>query len=166
MVGYNCRRRLKPGTVPSTEVMNEGTRAREILKIQRDIARRRRRKQILLAARLAFFVFLPTILAGYYYWFAATPMYATRSAFVIQKSEGMGNSNIGSLFSGTQLATNQDSVAVQAFLQSPDAMQRLDQDQGFKKVFQSPESTLSAFARKCDEQPGLQTVSPHGENWL
>lgn len=129
---------VKPGQPPSTEVMSGDRRAAEILKIQRDIARRRRRKLTLLAARLAFFVFLPTLIAGYYYFAMATPMYATHTAFVIQKAEGLGQSGLSGLFSGTQLATNQDSVTVQSYLQSRDAMQRLERDQGFKTVFENP----------------------------
>jgi len=128
-----------PPAPPGAPPLDEGQRAREIIRIQRDIARRRRRKQALLIARLTFFVFLPTLIAAWYYFAIATPMYATKSAFVIQKSEGpAGASSLGSLFSGTQLATNQDSITVQSYLQSRDAMLRLDEDQGFKKVFAEP----------------------------
>ena len=130
---------VKPGQVPSTELAQADHRAAQILQIQTDIAKRRRRKLLLLATRLAFFVFLPTLIAAYYYYAMATPMYATKSAFVIQKAEGMGQSGLGSLFSGTQLATNQDSVTVQSYLQSRDAMLRLDRDVGFKKVFENPD---------------------------
>ncbi|WGT49952.1 capsule biosynthesis protein [Thioclava nitratireducens] len=134
----NLPQTIKKGQLPSTEVMTEDRRAAEILRIQRDIAKRRRRKLMLLGARLGFFVVLPTLMAAYYYFAMATPMYATKSAFVIQKAEGLGNSGLGSLFSGTQLATNQDSVTVQSYLQSRDAMKRLDRDQGFKKIFEDP----------------------------
>lgn len=128
-----------PPAPPGPAPLDEGQRAREIIRIQRDIARRRRRKQALLLARLTFFVFLPTLIAGWYYFAVATPMYATKSAFVIQKSEGpAGASSLGSLFSGTQLATNQDSITVQSYLQSRDAMLRLDSDQGFKAIFAEP----------------------------
>ncbi|MBZ4023161.1 capsule biosynthesis protein [Rhodobacter sp. TJ_12] len=130
---------LAPGKPPAPQgapPLDEGARAREIIRIQRDIAKRRRRKLILLAARLTFFVFLPTLLAGWYYFAVATPMYATKTEFVIQKADSMGGSSgLGSLFSGTQLATNQDSVTVQSFLQSRDAMLRLEADKGFKEHF-------------------------------
>ncbi len=118
---------------------DEAERAREVFRIQRDISRRRRRKQSMLAARLAFFVFLPTLIAGWYYFVAATPMYATKSEFVIQKADSAGAaSGLGGLFSGTQLATNQDSITVQSFLQSRDAMLRLDVDLHFKQHFSNP----------------------------
>ena len=126
---------LKPGQVPSTEVMGEDQRAREIIAIQRDIARRRRRKMMLLLARLAFFVWFPTLIAGWYFFAIATPLYATKSEFVIQKADGMGTSGLGGLFSGTQLATSQDSITVQSYLQSRQAMLRLDEDEGFKAHF-------------------------------
>jgi capsular polysaccharide transport system permease protein len=42
------------------------------------------------------------------------------------------------LLSGTQFATSQDSIAVQGYLQSRDAMLRLDADAGFSDHFKSP----------------------------
>ncbi len=134
---------MKPAQLPAppgAAPIDEAQRAREIIRIQRDIARRRRRKLVLLAARLSFFVFLPTLLAGWYYFVMATPMYATKTEFVIQKAEGMsGAGGLGSLFSGTQLATNQDSVTVQSFLMSRDAMLRLEAEEGFKAHFSQPQ---------------------------
>lgn len=120
-------------TLPSTDVSPAERRAAEIYKVQRDIARRRRKKSLLLLTRLAFFVFLPTILAGWYFYAVATPMYATKSEFLILKADGGGGSS--SFFSGTQFATSQDAIAVQSYLQSKDAMLRLDQDIGFKSHF-------------------------------
>jgi len=124
--------------LPSTEVMGADTRAREIMRIQKDIARRRRRRFALLMTRLAFFVALPTVLAGYYYFFVATPMYATNSEFVIQQAESQVAGGLGSMFAGTGLAVQQDSIAVQSYLQSRDAMRRLDADLGFKAHFSQP----------------------------
>ncbi len=122
--------------LPSTEVDTAGARAQEIINIQRDIAKRRRRKLTLLMSRLLFFVVLPTLLVGYYYYAIATPMYATKSQFVIQKADGAGGGGgLGGMFSGTGLATSQDSISVQSYLQSRDAMLRLDQDHGFKAHF-------------------------------
>ena len=103
-------------------------------KIQQDLAKRRRKKSLLLLTRLAFFVFLPTILAGYYFYSVATPMYSTKSEFLILKAESSGG-GMGGLFSGTQFATNQDAIAVQSYLTSKDAMLRLDEDEGFKAHF-------------------------------
>ncbi len=123
--------------LPSTEVLTADTRAREMMEIQRDIARRRRRKLMLLFTRLAFFVFLPTILAGYYFYVVATPMYSTESQFVIQKGEtpSAGPAGLGGMLAGTGLASSQDSIVVQSYLQSRAAMLRLDQDLGFKKHY-------------------------------
>lgn len=122
-------------TLPSTEVLSENQRARAIIDMQRDIVRRRRRNFGMLMARLAFFVFLPTLVAGWYYYRLATPMFATKSEFLIQQAESQGGAGLGSLFRGTQMATSQDSIAVQSYLQSRDAMLRLDQALGFKAHF-------------------------------
>lgn len=126
-----------PG-LPSREMLTEERRAAEIFRIQRDIARRRRRNLMMLMARLAFFVGLPTMIAGWYYFTQATPLYETHSQFLIQQADSGGGSELGGLFSGTQLATNPDSVSVQAYLSSRAAMQRLDEELGFTRAFQDP----------------------------
>ncbi|SDH45839.1 capsule biosynthesis protein [Alloyangia pacifica] len=122
--------------LPSTQTVSPAERrAAEITRIQQELAKRRRKKQMMLLTRLAFFVMLPTILAGYYFYVVATPMYATKSEFLILKAENSASS-MGSLFSGTQFATNQDAIAVQSYLMSKDAMLRLDRDEGFKAHYQ------------------------------
>lgn len=125
-------------TLPSSELSPAERRNREIGEIQRDIMMRRRRKMMMLATRLLFFVMLPTLITGYYFYVMATPMYSTKSEFLILQADNTGGSGIGGLLSGTQFATNQDSIAVQSYLQSKDAMLRLDRDQGFKEHFQQP----------------------------
>ncbi|KZY47608.1 capsule biosynthesis protein [Roseovarius sp. HI0049] len=125
--------------LPSTEVTPAERRASEIMQIQRDIGRRRRRKLALLMSRLLAFVFLPTFIVGYYYFNIATPMYATKSEFLILTADGSAGSSAASgLFSGTAFATGQDSIATQSYLQSKDAMLRLDQDVGFREHFSQP----------------------------
>ncbi len=129
----------KQPQLPSKDVMDAASRAKSIMEIQLDIARRRRRKILLLLTRLAFFVLLPTLIAGYYYFNIATPMYATRSEFIIQKADAGGGSGLSGLFSGSGLATSQDSITVQSYLTSRDAMLRLDEEVGFKAHFSNPE---------------------------
>lgn len=124
---------VKPAQLPA-EALDDSARARAIMDIQRDIVRRRRRNFLLLLGRLTIFVFLPTLLAGIYYFRIATPLYATKTEFIIQQAEGQ-MSGLGSMFRGTQFATSQDSIAVQGYLQSRDAMLRLDRDHGFKAHF-------------------------------
>lgn len=126
---------IQKQTLPSTDVNPAERRMREIAQIQRDIAMRRRRKLALLLVRLAFFIALPTLLAGYYFYKIATPMYATESSFLIIQNEGSGGAGpLGGLLP-TQFATSTDAIAVQGYLQSKDAMLRLDADLGFKSHF-------------------------------
>ncbi|SNS50394.1 capsule biosynthesis protein [Tropicimonas sediminicola] len=127
----------KPPALPEVPLSLPEDRAGEIYRIQQDIARRRRRNTMALFARLAVFVFLPTLLAGWYYAVMATPMYATKSEFVIQQADiSASPGGLGNLFRGTGLAVQQDSTTVQSYLQSRDAMLRLDADLGFKAHFQ------------------------------
>lgn len=137
--GVQLPQTIKPIKVPATEVRAENSHVTDIQNIQRDIARRRRRRSTLLMARLFFFVGLPTLLAAWYYYFVATPLYATKSEFVIQQANATGGSGMGGLLSGTQFATSQDSIAVQGYLQSRDAMLRLDEDKGFTSYFSAPQ---------------------------
>lgn len=122
-------------SLPAKELSPREQRNLEIAHIQRDIMLRRRRKLMLLLTRLSFFVFLPTLLAGWYYYVAATPMYATDSEFLILQADGAGGGGVSSLLAGTTFATSQDAIAVQSYLESKDAMLRLDRDVGFKAHF-------------------------------
>ncbi len=129
---------VKPGqNMPGPKAFDDSRRAAEILNIQKDIARRRRRNSLMLLVRLMLFVILPGLAVGYYFYRIATPMYATKSAFVIQQNE-MQATGVGALFRGTQFATTQDAITVQAYLQSRDAMLRLDKDLGYKSHFSQP----------------------------
>ena len=131
---------VKPIQVPSTEIRAAQSHMADIMKIQRDLAARRRRKMILLCARLAFFVLLPTLLTGFYFFAVATPLYATKSEFVIQQSANPSSpGGLGGLLSGSPMATSQDSITVQGYLQSREAMQRLDKDFGFRQHFSNPD---------------------------
>jgi capsular polysaccharide transport system permease protein len=124
--------------MPSTDINPMERRMREISVIQADITRRRRRKMALLMVRLLFFVGLPTIMGGYYFYNIATPMYATDSQFLIIQNEGSGGHGpLGGLLP-TQFANSADSIATQSYLQSKDAMLRLDKDVGFVSHFSQP----------------------------
>lgn len=132
-----------PDRPPSTEFAPprpQRSDAEDIRDIQRDIARRRRRRLMLLVTRLSVFVLLPTLLVAWFYYVVATPLYTTQSEFVIQTAEAPASpgGGLGGLFSGTALATSQDSVTVQSYLQSRDAMRRLDADLGFRAHFSAP----------------------------
>ncbi|MGI3183848.1 capsule biosynthesis protein [Nioella aestuarii] len=120
--------------------LDDAARAQEILRMQRDIAARRRKRLVLLFARLMAFVMLPTMLVGYYYYNIATPMYATTTLFQIQKAESSSPAGgLGGLLGGTTFATVQDSIAVQSFLESREAMLLLDEELGLREHFSAPD---------------------------
>ena len=132
----------EPGKgLPSTEQSPADRRAADIVGIQRDIVRRRRRKLLLLFSRLAAFVILPTFLAGYYFALMATPMYSSNSAFLILSADsggsGAGGGGLGGLLP-SQFATGQDAIATQEYLESKDAMLRLDRELGLRDHFSAP----------------------------
>lgn len=130
-------RRTAPAPAPA-EGAAEAARLRDIMAIQADLARRRRRRTTRLWARLGAFVLLPTALAGLYYGHIATPFYGVQAAFVINKARQASASPMAGLFAGTGFASSQDSINAQAYLQSRDALARLDRDHGFVRLFENP----------------------------
>jgi capsular polysaccharide transport system permease protein len=132
-------RPIQPPAKPAApRPLGADDRAAEIIKIQRDIARRRRRRLVLLATRLSLFVLLPTLLVAFYYYRVATPLYATNTEFVIQKAESGGTSSgggLGGLLGGSSFATVQESIVVQSYLESREAMLRLDEELNFRAHF-------------------------------
>lgn len=153
---------MQKQTLPSTDVNPAERRIQEIANIQRGIAARRRKKMVLLLVRMAFFIFLPTILAGYYFYKIATPMYATESSFLIIQNEGSGGAGpLGGLLP-TQFATNSDAIATQGYLQSKDAMLRLDQDLGFKSHFK--EEAVDPIQRLTEEATNEEAYKLYKKN--
>lgn len=135
--------------LPSREALTEDRRAAEIMRIQRDLARRRRRRLAMLTLRLIFFVFLPTAIAGWYYARIASPLYATESQFQIQMAD-QATTLPGNALSG--IATNTDAVSVQSYLTSREAMLRLNKDLGFQAAYQG------------DEIDPIQRLAPDASN--
>lgn len=124
--------------LPSTELRAEAAHVAEVARIQQDIARRRRRRLTLLAARLAVFIALPTAVAGWYYSAVATPMYAAKTEFQIQTADPAASAGLGGLLASSPLGSSKDSIAVQGYLQSQEAMERLDAEAGFRAHFSAP----------------------------
>ena len=145
--GVRLPQTIKPVQVPSTELRAEQSHIAEVQKIQQDIARRRRRRLALLMVRMAIFVFLPTFLAGWYYYVIATPMYAAKTEFQIQTADPAASAGLGGLLSSSPLGSSKDSIAVQGYLQSQEAMERLDAEVGLRAHFASPDiDTLQRLA--------------------
>ncbi len=128
----------KPKNLPGEHIPQSGPLGlHEVERIQRDIVRRRRRNLMFLGARLGAFVFLPTILCMFYFAFWATQSYATKSEFIVQQAE-VSSAAGGGLLGGTAMATSQDSILVQDYLLSRGAMQRLDEEYGYREHFSDP----------------------------
>ncbi len=129
--------------VPAAAPPAKQTRAdREgaVAAIQRDLIRRRRRRFWRLMLRLCLFVGLPTAIVGWYFFFVATEMFETDSAFVIQTSDSASTpASIGGVLAGTGIATSQDSIVVQDFLGSREAFLRLEGELGYAAHFKAAE---------------------------
>ncbi|MDB9857431.1 capsule biosynthesis protein [Amylibacter sp.] len=128
--------RKSPVSDHKPQVIDDDSREREVRKIQKGLVKRRRKRLGILMVKLACYVFLPSIIAGYYFYKVATPMYATYSEFVIQSADAPGVAGAAGLFSGSPLETVTDSITVQGYLTSRDAMLRLDAGPGFRTLFQ------------------------------
>ncbi len=140
-----------PKNLPGEHIPQSGPMGiHEVERIQRDIVRRRRRNLMMLALRLSAFIFIPTFICMLYFAFWATSSYATKSEFIVQQAEV--SAGTGGLLGGTAMATSQDSILVQDFLTSRGAMQRLDEEYGYREHF-SDESVDS-----------IQRIAPDASN--
>jgi capsular polysaccharide transport system permease protein len=146
----------RPLPLPTTDLRAEQSHISEVRRIQVDIVARRRRKLALMWSKIAVFVLIPTFIAGWYYFFVATPMYSSRTEFVIQQASA-GATPAASFLTGTTFATSQDSVAVQGYLQSQDVMDLLDQDAGFRTHFSDP--TIDPIQRLAPDASNSATYA-------
>lgn len=144
--------RKSPVSDHKPKVIDDNSRECEVRKIQRGLVKRRRKRLAILMVKLACYVMLPSIIAGYYFYKVATPMYATYSEFVIQSAEAPGVSGAGGLFSGSPFEGFTENITMQGYLTSRDAMLRLDEGPGFRKLFQA------------DDIDVLQRLDPEATN--
>lgn len=126
-------------TTPGGTTINDAERLSAVHEIQKGLVRRRRFRLFLLVLRLLFFVALPTSIVGYYYYNIATDMYETKAEFIIQKNEAQGSAGLGGLLAGTGFAKSEDSIVVQGYLTSREALRRLDTEEGYRAHFESEE---------------------------
>ncbi len=134
---------------PPPPVIDDDTREREIKKIQRELVARRRRRLAVMMLKLACYVALPSMLAGYYFYRVATPMYATFTEFVIQQADAPSAMPSKSILAASPFAMVTDSIVVQGYLTSRDAMKRLDHDLGFRKLYQGDK--IDVLQRLADD---------------
>lgn len=123
---------LGPAQSPAEE------RELHIRKIQQNLVRRRRRRIFFAFTRLFFFILLPTIIAWYYFSFMATPMYSSHSKFVVQKAVVASAAAGGRGGAASMFANAPESVNVQNYLESRTVMTKLDEEFGFRDLFDHP----------------------------
>ena len=105
--------------------------------IRADLARRRRNRLVNAVTRFTVFVLLPTFMAWTYFASLATPQYASEATFVIKSgdSSGPSGSSLAQTMSGS--GTAHDAMAIQGWLESRNALDRLEHDFAFREVFSS-----------------------------
>lgn len=141
----NKKRQQNKAKNSKADPISKDDRTLEIAQIQRKIARQRKRKTAQLIARLSFFVVLPTLFAGYYFYHVATPLYATQTEFVVQNVDDNASAPAapagGAAMLGgmSPMGSAQENIYVQRFLENMPAMIRLNNDQGFHAHFSSPD---------------------------
>jgi len=123
------------GEVATDVTAAQVQRNRELARIQSEMRRRNRKRIYQFLSRMFAFIILPTILAGYYFYAVATPMYATKSEFSVETADGLASAVAPSLFGGA-LSGAVDSIKVQDYLTSKEVMTRLDREEDFFKTFQ------------------------------
>ncbi len=157
LVVDNAVRRVEQASIavaPAKSPAQKADEARhelELARIRAEISRRRAHRATRLGFRLYVWIVVPTLAALFYYSQVATPLYATRAEFLVQTSAG-GGGGLGGLLPGLGLGGAPEAVAVQSYILSVEAMQRLDAEHGFVAHFSAedidpvtrlgPEATL------------------------
>lgn len=91
-----------------------------------------------LAIRLVLGVGLPTAIAAIYYGTIVTPRYESTTTFTIQTAEGhMTTSALAMLMSSVPGTASRDVLLVQEYVRSPDMLQYLIEEHGFREHYQS-----------------------------
>jgi capsular polysaccharide transport system permease protein len=161
--GVQLPQTIKPAGLPSVEDRAAESHINEVARIQREIQQRRRAKMRQLFLRMALLVGIPTLLAGFYFYVIATPFYSTKTAFVVQKSDPSGAASAGAgLLSGSPMANATDSINVQNYLQSPEALLRLDRDNGFKAHYSNPD--IDSLQRLPENATNAQAFKTYRRN--
>lgn len=98
------------------------------------------------------FVLLPTLLVGAYYGFIAAPIYLSESKFVVRYAAPPVSNAFGSLLNSAGITRSQDDTfSVQDFLQSRDALARLERTLDARGIFSAVEADwLARFPRPWD----------------
>lgn len=161
--GAQLPQTVKAAALPSVDDRATQSHIAEVSRIHQDIVRRRRAKTMQLLARLVIFVGLPTLLAGIYFYTIATPFFATKSEFVIQQAEPAGGTGgLSGLMRGSPMANTTDSVTVQGYLQSQEAMARLDADNGFRDHYSDPK--IDRLQRLPQDASNTQAYKKYRQN--
>ena len=96
--------------------------------------------------KFAFFVLIPTLLAGLYYGVIASDVYISESRFVVRNPQRPAMSGLGSILQGTLLSRSQDDTYfVHDYMRSRDALATLQQQLGLRNVFGA--ETIDPFNR-------------------
>jgi capsular polysaccharide transport system permease protein len=118
----------------------QAEQAGRVIALQRDIASRRRRRGWMMTLRLLLLVILPTALVGAYYYGPATELYVSESAFVVRAASEPPSAagGLAAALGGGAGGSIQDSISVQDYVLSRDALARLDADLGVIAQWQDP----------------------------
>lgn len=155
--GASIMRQQKADNLPAAQVLGQTApaviskeeRQLEIAKLEKKIKQRRESRMRKLIRRFSLFVILPTIIMVVYYYFIATPLYGANTQMNIQKASNAATQGMQSLFAGTALASQRDSISVQDYLNSRSAFTRLENDYPFAQLFMG--DNVDPFLRLSDD---------------
>ena len=90
-----------------------------------------------------FTVFLPTVLAGFYYGMVASDIYISESRFVVRNPQRQMQTGLGALLQNTGFTRSQDDTySVHDYVMSRDALGELDRQLAVRKAYSSPDTDV------------------------
>lgn len=137
------------GNLPAAQVLGMGgnqlavvtkeQRQLEIAKLEKKIKKRRETRMRRLIRRFSLFVLLPTLAMGIYYFVIATPLFVADTVMTMENASSAATGGLGDLMKNSPFSAGGEFTAVQDYLQSRAAFDRLQGDYPFVELFQGDE---------------------------
>ena len=96
---------------------------------------------------------IPMLIVLIYYGLWATDMYISETSFSLRSSEGGGSTELLAIFGQATGSTGADAYVVQKYIESPELLQKLEEELKLKEHYQNP---TADFLSRLDSEPSRE----------
>ena len=108
------------------------------------------------------FVFLPTLLAGIYFFGIASDLYLSEAKFIVRTQSSVPASLLGAFLQDTGLVrSSDDTFSVNEFIMSRDAVRGLEREDNLREIFARPEADFISRFPNAISGPSFEALYRH-----